>query len=237
MRLHSLPTLTALALLVAASGEQLSAQARGQDTRPGIAVFPFDNGGSYGQDRENFDALQKGIAGMMISELASNAAARVVERDQLQKLLDEQNLGSAGRVDPQTAAKIGKLVGARYVVTGVFIDFYGDFRLDARLVNVETGEIVKVESDRMQRDHLFDLLRTVTTRLMKDANLPPLSRQASDQRMGRQIPTEALTYYSRALLYQDRGDKDKAADMYQKALAVFPEYAEAQQGLQRVKSS
>jgi TolB-like protein len=237
MRVHSLATLTALAVLVAASGERLGAQARGQDTRPGIAVFPFDNGGSYGQDRENFDALQKGIAGMMISELANNAAARVVERDQLQKLLDEQNLGSAGRVDPQTAAKIGKLVGARYVVTGVFIDFYGDFRLDARLINVETGEIVKVESDRMQRDHLFDLLRTVTTRLMKDANLPPLSRQASDQRMGRQIPTEALTYYSRALLYQDRGDKDKAADMYQKALAVFPEYAEAQQGLQRVKSS
>jgi len=174
---------------------------------------------------------------MMISELASNAAARVVERDQLQKLLDEQNLGSAGRVDPQTAARIGKLVGARYVVTGVFIDFYGDFRLDARLINAETSEIIKVESDRMQRDHLFDLLRTVTTRLMKDANLPPLSRQATDQRMGRQIPTEALTYYSRALLYQDRGDKDKAADMYQKALAVFPEYAEAQQGLQRVKSS
>ena len=174
---------------------------------------------------------------MMISELASNAAARVVERDQLQKLLDEQNLGSSGRVDPQTAARIGKLVGARYVVTGVFIDFYGDFRLDARLINAETSEIIKVESDRMQRDHLFDLLRTVTTRLMKDANLPPLSRQATDQRMGRQIPTEALTYYSRALLYQDRGDKDKAADMYQKALAVFPEYAEAQQGLQRVKSS
>jgi Tfp pilus assembly protein PilF len=55
--------------------------------------------------------------------------------------------------------------------------------------------------------------------------------------MNRQVPTEALTYYSRALLYQDRGQKDKAIDMYNKALAVFPEYAEAQTGLQRVKSS
>jgi tetratricopeptide (TPR) repeat protein len=77
----------------------------------------------------------------------------------------------------------------------------------------------------------------VAARLMKDANLPPLPKQASDQRMSRQIPTEALTYYSKALLYQDRGQKDKAVEMYQRALAVFPEYAEAQQGLERVKSS
>jgi TolB-like protein len=231
-------SLLALALLCPAPAPaRLVAQARGPDTRPGIAVFPFDNGGSYGQEKDNFDALQKGIAGLMISDLAANPAARVVEREELQKLLDEQNLGTAGRVDPQTAAKLGKLVGARYVVTGVFIDFYGDFRIDARLINVETGEIVKVESDRMQRDHLFDLIRTVAAKLMKDANLPALPRQASDQRLGRQVPTEALTYYSRALLYHDRGQKDKAVEMYQKALQVFPDFAEASDGLKREKTS
>src|SRR5204863_8397361 len=211
--------------------------ARGQDTRPGIAVFPFVNSGSFGQDKENFDALERGLAAMLISELSANPQARLVDRDQNQRLIEEQNLGASGRVEAQTAARIGKLVGARYVITGQFIDFYGDFRIDARLVNVETSEIVKVEADKMQRDHLFDLIRTVATRLMKDASLPPLPRQASDQRLNRQVPTEALTFYSKALLYQDRGQKEKAAEMYQRALAVFPEYTEAQQGLQRVKNS
>jgi TolB-like protein len=215
----------------------LRAQARALDTRPGIAVMPFDNGGSYGQDKENFDALQKGIAGMLISELAQNPAARVVEREDIQKLLEEQKLATAGRVDPQTAAKIGKLVGARYVVLGTFLDFYGDFRVDARLVNVETSEIVKVESDRMQRDHLYDIIRTVATQLMKDASLPPLSKQVSDQHMSRQVPTEALTYYSRALLYQDRGEREQAVAMYQRAIAVFPEYSEAAEGLKRLKNT
>ncbi|HXM39373.1 MAG TPA: CsgG/HfaB family protein [Gemmatimonadales bacterium] len=215
----------------------LAAQQRGQDTRPGIAVLPFSNGGSYGQGKEDFEALERGIAAMMISELAANPAARVVEREAIQRLLEEQNLGAQGRVDPQTAARIGKLVGARYVVLGTFIDFYGDFRVDVRLVNTETSEIVKTESERMQRDHLFDIIRTISARLMKDANLPPLQRQASDQRMGRQIPTEALTYYSRALLYQDRGQKDKAVEMFNRALAIFPEYAEAQEGLQRAQRS
>jgi TolB-like protein len=215
----------------------LAAQQRGQDTRPGIAVLPFTNGGSYGQGKEDFEALERGIAGMMISELSANPAARVVEREQIQRLLEEQNLGAQGRVDASTAAKLGKLVGARYMVMGTFVDFYGDFRVDVRLINTETGEVVKTESERMQRDHLFDIIRTLSVRLMKDANLPPLQRQASDQRMGRQIPTEALTYYSRALLYQDRGQKEKAVEMFNRALAIFPEYAEAQEGLQRVQRS
>jgi TolB-like protein len=210
---------------------------RNQDTRPGIAVLPFNNGGSYGQGKEDFDALERGIAGMMISELSQNPAARVVERQEVQRLLDEQNLGAQGRVDPQTAAKVGKLVGARYVVLGTFIDFYGDFRVDVRLVNTETSEIVKTESERMQRDHLFDIIRNVAARLMKDASLPALQRQASDERMSRQIPTEALTYYSRGLLYSDRGQKEKAGEMFQHAIAIFPNFAEAQEGLQRVKAS
>jgi len=236
MRSSSLAAFVSLVLLTPV-GAGLDAQGRGQDARPGIAVLPFDNGGSYGQDKENFEALEKGIAGMMISELAANPSARVVERERIQKLVTEQNLDASGTVTPETAAKIGKLVGARYVITGAFIDFYGDFRLDARMINVETSEIVKVESDRMQRDHLFDVIRNVSTHLMKDANLPPLPKQASDQRMGRQVPAEALTFYSKALLYQDRGERDKAVEMYQKALAVFPEYAEAQRGLERVKTS
>ena len=237
MRSRCVVALLSLGFVALPACGRLAAQARGQDTRPGVAVMPFDNGGSYGQDRENFDALQKGIAGMLISELAANPAARVVEREEIQKLIEEQNLGPSGRVDAQTAAKIGKLVGARYVVLGTFIDFSGDFRVDARLVSVETSEIVKVEKDQAQRDHLFQIIQNVAGRLMKDANLPPLPKQASDQRMSRQIPTEALTYYSRALLYQDRGQKDKAVEMYQKALAVFPDYSEAQTGLQRVKTS
>jgi TolB-like protein len=214
----------------------LAAQRPG-DTRPGIAVFPFQNGGSIGQDSMDFQALQYGIPGMIISELAANPSVRVVERETLQKLLDEQNLGATGRVEAGTAARIGKLIGARYVVLGNFIDFYGDFKMDARLVDVETSEIIRTQSERMRRDHLFELIKNLSAKLMKDANLPPLPRQTSDARQSRQVPTEALTYYSRAVLFQNRGDRDKAVENYRKALDVFPDYAEASEGLQRVQRS
>ena len=231
MRSRSLLALLMLAVAVPALAQ------RAGDTRPGLAVFPFHNGGSYGQDKENFDALEVGIAGMLISELSANPAARIVDRETLQRLIDEQNLGAQGRVTPETAAKIGKLVGARYVLVGNFIDFYGDFRVDVRLINVETSEIIKTENERMQRDHLFDLIKSVAVKVMRDANLPALPRQTSEQRQGRQVPTEALTYYSRAILYQNRGDTGKAVEMYTKALDVFPGYTEAEEGLQRVKRS
>jgi len=235
MHSRSIVALCSLAALATGAGA-LSAQGRA-DTRPGLAVFPIWNSGSYGQDKENFDALQKGLAAMIISELAANPGARVVEREELQRLLDEQNLGASGRVDDATAAKLGKLVGARYVVTGTFVDFYGDFRADLHLVNVETSEIVKVEKENTRRDHLFDIIRSVSQRLMKDAGLPALPKQASETRTSRQIPTDALTYYSRALLYQDRGQKDKAIEMYNRALEAFPQYAEATEGLQRLKTT
>jgi TolB-like protein len=207
----------------------------GQDTRPGIAVFAFSNGGSYGQQKEDYDALERGMAGMLISELGANPALRVVERENIQRLVDEQNLGSSGRVDAQSAARIGKLVGARYAIMGSFIDLYGDFRVDVRVVNVETSEIIKTEKASMQREHLFDLVRTLSAALNKDLNLPALPRQVSEQRMNRQVPTEALTFYSRALLYQDRGQRDKAIEYYNRALSVFPQYTEATEGLRRLQ--
>jgi len=215
----------ALAVLATAAGAQ--------DTRPGIAVLPFDNGGSYGQDKENFEALQLGIPAMLISELSNNPAARLVDRRDINQLLSEQNLATAGRVDAATAAKIGKLVGARYMILGSFVDFYGDFRVDARIVDVETSEILKVVSARKDRNKLFDILQTVAVQIMTDVKLPPLTgAQASAAK--RDIPTDALTYYSRALLYQDRGENAKAAEYFRKALAAFPGYTEADEGLKKV---
>jgi len=200
-------------------------------------VLPFENGGSYGQDKENFEALQKGIPAMLISELSKNPAARLVDRSQTQEILKEQDLGKEGRVDANTAAKVGKIVGARYVIMGSFIDFYGKFRVDARIVNVETSEIMKVvtnDPSLQKREDLFKIIQSVSDKIMADTKLPPLPTDVAKAAKSRVVPTEALTYYSRALLYQDRGDNAKAAEYYKRAIDVFPDYAEAQEGLKKV---
>jgi curli biogenesis system outer membrane secretion channel CsgG len=63
------------------------------------------------------------LAGMLTNELAATNAFQMIERAKLDGILDEQDLGASGRVEASTAAKIGKMVGAQYLVTGTVTAF------------------------------------------------------------------------------------------------------------------
>jgi len=217
------------------------AAAQERDARPGLAVLPFENGGSYGREREDYDALRRGIAAILIADLALNPGIRLVDRAETQRILDEQALGSAGRVDAGTAARVGRLVGARYMVTGTFIDLYGDFRLDARIIDVETGEILKVvRSDTKFSDikQLSSMIGSVAQRILAETNLPAMpASAATTTAAARQVPTEALNLYSRGLLYEDRGDRSRAIEYYERAVATFPEFTEAKEALRKLRGT
>jgi len=203
-----------------------------QDARPGIVVLPFDNGGSYGQDKENFEALRLGIPAMLASELSRNSSIRLVDRALTLSLPGDHGVAAGGRVDAGTAARVGKQAGARYVVMGTFIDFYGKFVIDARIVDAESGEIVKViSSGQKDRSQLHEMIRSTGQQIAAGAGVAALPAAAR----GRAVPTEALTQYSLGLLHEDRGDRTKAADHYQRALAAVPDFAEARDGLRRVR--
>ncbi|NLI09652.1 MAG: hypothetical protein GX447_02700, partial [Elusimicrobia bacterium] len=47
----------------------------------------------------------------------------IIEREKLEKVMEEQKLGASGAVTPQTAAKIGRLLGANYIITGSVTEF------------------------------------------------------------------------------------------------------------------
>jgi TolB-like protein len=231
MRSFLLPLLLALLAYPAAAQD---APGRPVDTRPGIAVFPFTNGGSYGPGREDLEAMQVGIQQMLLTELSQNPALRVVERSALREVLGEQDLATAGRVDPQTAARVGKLVGARYAVTGVFMDVYGSFRLDGRIVDVETGEVVRTEQVRSRRERMYDLLTELAGKITRGVRLPPLPAGAREARRERRIPAEAATMYSKALVYQDRGQTERAVELYRAIAERFPQMTEAREALRQI---
>jgi curli biogenesis system outer membrane secretion channel CsgG len=58
------------------------------------------------------------LSGMLANELAALGAFTVVERSNLESVMREQDLGASGRVRPDTAAQIGQLTGAQYIVLG-----------------------------------------------------------------------------------------------------------------------
>jgi TolB-like protein len=228
-----------LAILAALASLGVPRAAPAQDVKPVIAVLPLADGGSHGQTPEDFDALRRGIAAMLASELSRNPAVSLVPRDQLRRTLDEQGLGAASHFDQQTAARVGQAHRAHYVVAATFIDLYGDFRVDARIIDAATGEVAKVvRSDPKlgDRRQMFRIIQSVAERITDGAGLPPLPTAAAQAARARNIPTDALTYFSRALVYHDRGDTRRAIEFYNKALSAYPDYAEAKEGLRRLET-
>jgi TolB-like protein len=223
--------LRTLAVALLATGS-----ASGQAKPVIIAVLPFEDRGSYGQDKEVFRGLALGIPATLVSELNGHPELRMVDRNQVARALQGENLGPNARVDAATAGKIGKALGARYAVTGNFADFYGKFRLDARIVDTESGQIVKVVSNddaRLQdRADLYRIIQIVAHRVLGSATSNP---PRTDNAEGENIPTEALSQYSLGLLYENQGDKAKAGEHYQRALTAYPGYRDAREGLQRVR--
>ena len=224
--------LTAMATVGVLGVQPLAAQ----DSRPGIAVLPFFNGGSYGQEAEDYAALEVGMQQMLTTEFAMNPGLRVVDRSRLTELMKEQDLGASGRVDAATAAKIGKLVGAKYMVMGGFTDTWGNMRLDIQIVNTETSEIVKADRSTFKREELSSAVVNAASKLTKDLSLPALPKevQAKREERAKKIDPQAVAYYTKGLLYQDRGDNDKAKELFNKAIAAFPQYTEAQDALRQI---
>lgn len=208
-------------VLVTTVAASIRAQGPTPDTRPTIAIMPYFTNGSV-LNRADYDALGKGIADVLITEMATNPKLRVIERDRVQQLLDEQNLGASGRVDKETAAKIGKLVGVRHMIFGGFIiDPKGNMRLDARSVNVETSEIEHVESVTDKADNMLAILTTLADKLNKGLKLPAMpsgtTRPAANPEATKPGRWRDLIMYARA---EDANDKKQPAQ----ALVLYKDF-------------
>jgi len=93
------------------------------------------------------------LSGQVIETLKSRGDYAVVERKRLLLALEELRLGTSALVDESTRLRLGKLVGARWMVFGAYLVVGGQMRLDLRLVEVETGKVKKaVEKTSASRD-------------------------------------------------------------------------------------
>ncbi len=214
----------------------LAAQApvAAQDTRPGVGVLSFENGGSYGLESEDYAAFEVGLQQMLITELAVNSELRLVDRSRIQEVLAEIELGASGKVDANTAAQVGKIVGAKYMVMGGFIDWYSDLRFDARIVDVETSEIIQAKFVRGKREDMFEMIVELADQVTRGADLRPLSQNLMEERKDIKLSEEAVRLYTKGLIYQDRGDNERAVELFSQVARDFPEYTPAQEALRQI---
>ena len=229
-----------LAAAVAGLVAPLTAFHAQKDERPLVAITQFYNS-SIGKDARDYDGLSKGIPSFLITDMQPNPNIRVLERDQVQALIDEQKLVTGGQVDQATAVKIGKLLGVHHMIWGTYItDPRGRFRIDAKAVSVETGEIEYVERVNDKADNIMTSIGMLASKMntgmhlppmpalrTRDASPPPGAQQAAAPAPTPKLPMRVALLYGKALDMIDHGEKGKALELFNAVLKEFPSYQPA----------
>lgn len=201
---------------------------------PTLAVSYFDT--HLPPDRAGYAPMGKGLADMLITDLFGVSSIRVVEREALNAVLGELELGETRFVDPATAVKVGHLLSAQYVLTGGITIASDAMRVDARVFAVETGAIVSTRRVEGPTSDFFAVEKELVDALVEDLNLTVSAAERSKLRRNPTQNLEAFVDYATGLEAQDRGDPGEAARLFEEALAADPAYAAAKTQLERVKA-
>ena len=205
-----------------------------------IAIIDFENNSI--EEADKYANLGNALSKILIGDFAVLSSLRVVERERIQFLLDELELtektvGGKKVVDASYAPRLGKLLGAHSFVFGSFIRIGKKFRLDARLVKTETGEIFKTASVEGKPDEIIELAKKLTLAITKnlDVDVKKAEKNKLEKLGGDGIPIEALALYGDAMSKLNNELYKDAFSKLEEALAVAPNFQQAQDLLSTIR--
>jgi len=108
-----------------------------------IAVWDFEDLSPYSGHQYSY--LKTVLADVAISTLNDMPNVQPIERTRLVRVLEEQSIGSSELASEKTRLRLGKLLGAREMMFGVFQILGKQMRIDLRLVDVETSKVIAAD--------------------------------------------------------------------------------------------
>jgi curli biogenesis system outer membrane secretion channel CsgG len=136
-----------------------------------IAIWPFDNnviGNEAPADEQLL--VQEVFPDLLGSELSTSPRFRLVERQRLGDVLNEQKLGASELADDATRLRLGRLVGARWMAFGSYLRIGDSWQIDVRIVDAETSQIIATSSEAGQKTEYGAVFRRIAAQVIK--NLP-----------------------------------------------------------------
>ncbi len=129
-----------------------------------VAVWNLENLSPLQSIDRSFDLSDMGdiLSNAIVEAINSSKEYDVIERENLLLALEELGLGSSALADETTKLKIGKIIGARLMIFGGYIIIEDTVRFDIRLVDVESGAVVKSAQKVVKTTNITEILNAVT---------------------------------------------------------------------------
>ncbi len=192
-----------------------------------VAISYFDN--TSGDVRYN--CLSRGISDMLITELAEVDGLTIVERKRLDILLQEIKLGESKYFDPATAQKLGKGLGAHFILTGAFIVIGHTMRIDARLVEVKSGAIFVAQEITGTTANPLDLIKQLGRLLAEGLKIPASRALTLPNNPTAPVNLNAVISYSNALDLEHQGRGKEAEKLLETTVNAYPQFTIAKNKL------
>jgi len=161
-------SLSLLSLFVAVSAG--TSWADDEPSKIRLAVAGFEKRG----DELPVPDLELIVNDWLIAFLVNTKSFEVVERQALEKVLQEQSLGQSGILDSKSAADVGRLLGVDVLITGTLMSLGNTLEITARMIDTDNGSIVGAASvstddkDKI-RDSVKRLADLLTAKLVPTA--------------------------------------------------------------------
>ncbi len=200
--------------------------ARGEDT---LVLWDFDNNTIGPMEAiQGAEHLSRVLPEALTAKLSQNPGLRIVERVHLRELLEEQKLGASDVADQGARLRLGKILGASNMIFGEYIALGPVIRVDVRLVDVATSQILLSEPITGSEDDLLEGMDTLAALIVEK-----YGQHYTKGKGGNPFPAGAWMTYESGLRQMDDKQYDAAIETFKQLLGQYPGFtpAERQIGL------
>lgn len=194
---------------------------------PTLVVWDFDNqvlGTS--EQIATLSYLERALPEMIITGLSQGSTLRIVERLKLQEILQELKLGSSHLSDEDGRLKLGKTLGAKYMVFGSYVLLGDTLRVDVRVIETETSLTVFADAATGTPHTILGQVQKFVNGIRGKVGM---QSQFAEKAILEQ--TGLWAEYDKGVLLMEKKQYDAAMQIFQKILKKAPDFLPAEKQL------
>ncbi|MFN6162805.1 MAG: CsgG/HfaB family protein [Planctomycetota bacterium] len=161
MKLPYVRALAAFAIIVILHVESVWAQSLFVP----LAILPFHGRPSINSDAAADKEIAATVTELLTIKMLASERVMLVERQEIERILDELKLSRAGVVDPAEATQVGRLTGAKLLISGSVVRIKDDLYLIAKVMGTETSRLIGASVKGTANSKLEDLVEKLAAEL------------------------------------------------------------------------